>query len=208
MSAIRYRLLLQRRLSSSERRAAQAWAAETPGVRYSAASHLAPGGVVTYGYTGSAAGESGFVVPAALYAGLHERLETGSGYVVASVGTSGGALRAIVEHVERRDRGPTAVPSAVGELLRRRRALGLSQTALGERLGIPQQTISRWESGALRIEHPELLALALDALEREHAESPAAQVAATPGAWLLESPAGADTGQNGPKAAAKRLDSQ
>ena len=53
-----------------------------------------------------------------------------------------------------------------GPTLRDQRlALGLSQAALAQRLGIPRNTIARWERGELRIEHPTLLALALWAVE-------------------------------------------
>lgn len=55
------------------------------------------------------------------------------------------------------------------ELRARRQALGLSQKALAERLGVPQATVSRWETGHHRIEHPRLLALALDALDQARA---------------------------------------
>lgn len=48
-----------------------------------------------------------------------------------------------------------------------RKALGLSQAALAQRLGIPRNTIARWERGELRIEHGQMLALALHALEQE-----------------------------------------
>lgn len=55
------------------------------------------------------------------------------------------------------------------DLRRRRHALGLSQQKLAERLGVAKMTVSRWERGTLRIEHPRLLALALEALEqRQH----------------------------------------
>lgn len=50
------------------------------------------------------------------------------------------------------------------ELRRRRRALGISQLELGKRLGEPQQTIARWESGKRRITHPGMLRLALERL--------------------------------------------
>lgn len=52
------------------------------------------------------------------------------------------------------------------ELRTRRQALGLTQRALAERLGIPWNTLARWERGELRIEHARLLDLALEALER------------------------------------------
>ena len=47
------------------------------------------------------------------------------------------------------------------ELRAAREALGLSQKALAKRLGVAQTSVLRWESGARRIEHPELLRLAL-----------------------------------------------
>jgi predicted transcriptional regulator len=40
------------------------------------------------------------------------------------------------------------------ELKRRRKQLGLSQTALSALIGIPQNTISRWEIGAIPIGEP------------------------------------------------------
>jgi transcriptional regulator with XRE-family HTH domain len=52
------------------------------------------------------------------------------------------------------------------ELRTRRQALGWTQQALAERLGVPRNTIARWERGELRIEHERLLDLALEALER------------------------------------------
>lgn len=45
-----------------------------------------------------------------------------------------------------------------------RLALGLSQTAMAERLGIPRNTWHRWERGSVAVEKPLLLALALEAL--------------------------------------------
>jgi transcriptional regulator with XRE-family HTH domain len=62
------------------------------------------------------------------------------------------------------------------ELKRRREALGLTRKQLGDRLGFATQTIGRWETGALRIKRPEALALALDALECECAQTPLPQV--------------------------------
>lgn len=53
------------------------------------------------------------------------------------------------------------------DLRRRRRALGMSQAELGLRLDVPQNTISRWELGTLKIERPAMLDLALRALEAE-----------------------------------------
>lgn len=53
------------------------------------------------------------------------------------------------------------------DLRRRRLALGLSQAELGRRLDVPQNTISRWELGTLKIERQAMLDLALRALEAE-----------------------------------------
>lgn len=47
------------------------------------------------------------------------------------------------------------------ELRRIRRQLKLSQKQLGDLLGVPQGTISRWETGAARILHPRMMHWAL-----------------------------------------------
>lgn len=47
------------------------------------------------------------------------------------------------------------------ELRSRRQALGLSQTALAERLGLHVNTVQRWESDKQPIAHPTVLDLAL-----------------------------------------------
>jgi transcriptional regulator with XRE-family HTH domain len=52
------------------------------------------------------------------------------------------------------------------ELRARRKALGLSQAALAQRLGLPRNTLARWEREELRIEHDEVLDLALQRLEQ------------------------------------------
>ena len=57
------------------------------------------------------------------------------------------------------------------ELLSHRRALGLSQAELGEKLGVPANTIARWERGELTIARPRMLRLALQATEDEAAAS-------------------------------------
>ncbi len=51
------------------------------------------------------------------------------------------------------------------ELRTRREKLGLTQTDLASKMGTTQITISRWERDKLRIERPEMLDLALKALE-------------------------------------------
>ncbi len=53
------------------------------------------------------------------------------------------------------------------ELRRRREGLELSQSALGARLGVMQNTVSRWELGLVVIRHPKILDLALRWLEHE-----------------------------------------
>jgi transcriptional regulator with XRE-family HTH domain len=56
------------------------------------------------------------------------------------------------------------------ELRERRTALGLTQEQLGEIIGKPRNTITRWESGSLAIRDQALLSLALEALERREQE--------------------------------------
>lgn len=51
------------------------------------------------------------------------------------------------------------------ELRERRKALALTQTQLAARLGVPQATISRWETGVHQIDHPAILALAMEQLQ-------------------------------------------
>lgn len=51
------------------------------------------------------------------------------------------------------------------DIRERRRKLGLTQKQLGQILGIPDNTISRWELGTVVPEHPKMLNLALKALE-------------------------------------------
>lgn len=55
------------------------------------------------------------------------------------------------------------------ELLARRRSLGLSQSELGEKLGVPANTIARWERGELTIASPNMLRWALKAIEEDMA---------------------------------------
>jgi transcriptional regulator with XRE-family HTH domain len=45
-----------------------------------------------------------------------------------------------------------------------RLALGLSQKAIAERLGVPRNTWHRWERGLLPVEKPTILRLALERL--------------------------------------------
>ena len=50
------------------------------------------------------------------------------------------------------------------ELRELRAALGLSQRALAERLGVQYATVARWETGHHAIQHPTMLRLALERL--------------------------------------------
>lgn len=52
------------------------------------------------------------------------------------------------------------------ELLRWRKRLGWSQSRLAEALGVPPNTVARWERGELTIRHPTVLRLALERLEQ------------------------------------------
>lgn len=47
--------------------------------------------------------------------------------------------------------------------------LGLSKRQLAEALGVHPVTISKWEAGAQPIQHPTILSLALETLERRTA---------------------------------------
>jgi transcriptional regulator with XRE-family HTH domain len=51
------------------------------------------------------------------------------------------------------------------ELRRRREALGLNQTELAARLGLPRNTVWRWESGKFRIVWPVMLERAIRGIE-------------------------------------------
>jgi transcriptional regulator with XRE-family HTH domain len=59
-----------------------------------------------------------------------------------------------------------------------RARLGLTQTELARLLGMDPISLSRFERGALAPRHPEMLALALEALEHRRAER--ATAATTP----------------------------
>jgi predicted ATPase/DNA-binding CsgD family transcriptional regulator/DNA-binding XRE family transcriptional regulator len=56
-------------------------------------------------------------------------------------------------------------PVTPARLVACRRALGLTQRALGDVLGVQRNTVARWERGDLRVARPDLLALALARLE-------------------------------------------
>jgi transcriptional regulator with XRE-family HTH domain len=58
-------------------------------------------------------------------------------------------------------------PLTPAALRTRRAALGLSQAALAARLGASVTTLARWERGEHAIAHPEMVDLALTALEKE-----------------------------------------
>src|SRR5690242_17354236 len=57
-------------------------------------------------------------------------------------------------------------PLEPAELRRRRRALGLTQAELAERLVVTPNTVARWERGELRIGRPRPVARVLERLER------------------------------------------
>ena len=61
--------------------------------------------------------------------------------------------------------GEEATTKDAEKLRLRRRVLGLTQAQLAERIGFHPNALARWERGELRIEHPEMLWLALDAIE-------------------------------------------
>ena len=52
------------------------------------------------------------------------------------------------------------------ELKHQRETLGLSQAELGRQLAVAPNTIARWERGELKVEHPGMLLLALNALHQ------------------------------------------
>jgi transcriptional regulator with XRE-family HTH domain/uncharacterized protein YuzE len=59
-----------------------------------------------------------------------------------------------------------------GDTLRlRREGMGLTQAELGELLSVTPNSIARWERGEANIEHPRMLARALEALESVHPSS-------------------------------------
>src|SRR5262249_44014200 len=67
-------------------------------------------------------------------------------------------------------------------LVERRQALGLTQRALGDLLGVPRNTVARWERGELRVARPEWLDRSLAEIEkRAHAPRPPASVRHLPG---------------------------
>ena len=53
------------------------------------------------------------------------------------------------------------------ELKQRREQLGLSQSSLAQHFGVRQATVADWEQEKHKIQHPNLLDLALKTLERE-----------------------------------------
>src|SRR5215831_3143671 len=55
------------------------------------------------------------------------------------------------------------------ELRGRRQALHLSQADLGRVLGVPRNTIARWERGELEFRHADMVAFALDHIEAQAA---------------------------------------
>jgi predicted nucleotidyltransferase/DNA-binding XRE family transcriptional regulator len=67
------------------------------------------------------------------------------------VRVSSNANVCVIAHIVRDILGIMTQPSDIGRaLVRRRRAIGMSQRELAERLGVAQPQIARWESGAYR----------------------------------------------------------
>lgn len=58
------------------------------------------------------------------------------------------------------------------ELREARQALGMSQRQLAKALGLPWNTLARWERGEVGIRHPEMLRLALKALRDQRSPAP------------------------------------
>jgi transcriptional regulator with XRE-family HTH domain len=52
-----------------------------------------------------------------------------------------------------------------------RRAKRLTRADLSERLGVPANTLGRWERGTLEMRHPRLVRLALEALDQQDADA-------------------------------------
>ena len=66
-----------------------------------------------------------------------------------------------------------------GTTLRQMRLLlGLTQAALARRLGVPYDTLNRWEHGRMAIGHPQILRLAMLALIYENLGPPQREIRA------------------------------
>src|SRR6478672_836828 len=62
----------------------------------------------------------------------------------------------------------TAAMVELEELRARRRALGLTQAALADRLGVSTNTVARWERGEQRARNPRAIASTLEGLGQRH----------------------------------------
>ncbi len=62
---------------------------------------------------------------------------------------------------------PVSQPDIRAVLGEARAAAGMTQAQLGEALGVPANTIARWERGELAPQHPRMLELALRQIQRE-----------------------------------------
>ena len=58
----------------------------------------------------------------------------------------------------------TVEPLTPAGLIERRRALGLTQEQLAQRLGVHRVTLTRWESGVIPISYPRMVLALLEAL--------------------------------------------
>ena len=52
-------------------------------------------------------------------------------------------------------------------LRKRRSAMGMTQRDLAGELGVSLNTLARWERGALEVQHPQMLSLALEAIRSQ-----------------------------------------
>jgi DNA-binding transcriptional regulator YiaG len=75
-------------------------------------------------------------------------------------------------HAEPSPSEAVATKISGAQLKHQREALGLSQGELARQLAVAPNTIARWERGELKVEHPGMLLLALNALRRRESGSP------------------------------------
>ena len=61
----------------------------------------------------------------------------------------------------------TYLPMTLKWLRERRLAMRMTQRDLAGELGVPMNTLARWERGELEVQHPQMLSLALDAVRSQ-----------------------------------------